>query len=147
MYCTALTVPLFRGCSSPLTETSMECTQGLLYRWTGFLGNVQSTANRKQFKIYSEKCVTFCAQFSMFAHCESEEVPWLQGEASLQTHSFRDADPQLVIPSNEKKKHGMSPMVHTSGINIGLTTTDPCLPRTAWQCSDVYHFRSSQLVD
>ena len=31
-------------------------------------------------------------------HCESGEGLWLQGEAALQTHSFRDADPEPVNP-------------------------------------------------
>ena len=29
-------------------------------------------------------------------HCEAGEGYWLQGEAALQEHSFRDADPQPV---------------------------------------------------
>ena len=36
-------------------------------------------------------------------HCEFGEGLWLQGEAALQTHSFRDADPQQVIPLKENK--------------------------------------------
>ena len=36
-------------------------------------------------------------------HCESGEGLWLQGEAAFQMHSFRDADPQPVIPQNLKK--------------------------------------------
>ena len=43
-------------------------------------------------------------------HCESREGLWLQGEAALQVHSFRDTDPQPVIPPNKKKNHGISPM-------------------------------------
>ena len=35
-------------------------------------------------------------------HYESGEGLWLQGEATLQTHSFRDADPQPVILHNSK---------------------------------------------
>ena len=35
-------------------------------------------------------------------HCESGEGLWLQGEAALQMHSFRDADPQPVFPQNSK---------------------------------------------
>ena len=62
------------------------------------------------------------------SHCESGEMPWLQGEAALQTHSFRDADPQPVIPPNEKKNHGMSPQLLTPGINISLTTSAPLTP-------------------
>ena len=34
-------------------------------------------------------------------HCEAGEGYWLQGEAALQAHSFRDADPQPVIPKKE----------------------------------------------
>ena len=36
-------------------------------------------------------------------HYESGEGLWLQGEAALQTHSLRDADPQLVIRQNKTK--------------------------------------------
>ena len=36
-----------------------------------------------------------------FRHCEAGEGNWLQGEAALQAHSFRDADPQPVIPKKE----------------------------------------------
>ena len=39
---------------------------------------------------------------SYAAHCEAGEGNWLQGEAALQTHSFRDADPRPVIPKNRK---------------------------------------------
>ena len=41
----------------------------------------------------------YCSQ-----HCEAGEGYWLQGEAALKAHSFRDADPQPVIP---KKVAGM----------------------------------------
>ena len=34
-----------------------------------------------------------CVQY----HCEAGEGYWLQGEAALQAHSFRDADPHAVI--------------------------------------------------
>ena len=34
-------------------------------------------------------------------HSEAEECHWLQGEAALQGQSFRDADPQPVIPQKE----------------------------------------------
>ena len=36
-------------------------------------------------------------------HCESREGLWLQGEAAFETHSFRDAEAQPVIPQNDKK--------------------------------------------
>ena len=65
------------------------------------------------------------------AHCESGEELWLQGEAALQVHSFRDSDPQPVIPPNEKKNHGMSVIQLRPGMNISLTASDPCLPSTA----------------
>ena len=38
-------------------------------------------------------------------HFESGEELWLQGEAALQTNSFRDADPQLVILKNKTKNN------------------------------------------
>ena len=55
MYCTALTVSLFRDCSALLTETSRECTQGLLYRWTASCAmcKVQSTENSARLTVKS----------------------------------------------------------------------------------------------
>ena len=38
---------------------------------------------------------------------EAEEGYWLQGEAALQAHSFRDADPQPVIPKKESGLNGL----------------------------------------
>ena len=35
--------------------------------------------------------------------CESKEGLWLQGEAAFETHSFRDAEPQPVIPQHDEK--------------------------------------------
>ena len=35
-------------------------------------------------------------------HCESGKDLWLKGEAALETHSFRDAEPQQMIPQKEK---------------------------------------------
>ena len=63
-------------------------------------------------------------------HCESEEVPWLQGEAALQTHSFRDADPQLAIPSNEKEFPRASPLGTPSGGGVFLTVYPSSRPNT-----------------
>ena len=41
------------------------------------------------------------------AYCESWGGFWLQGEAALQTHHFRDVNPQpvslAVIPQNKEK--------------------------------------------
>ena len=37
-------------------------------------------------------------------HCESGKGLRLQGEAVSQTHSFKDAEPQPVIPTNANKK-------------------------------------------
>ena len=47
------------------------------------------------------------------AHCESGEGLWPQGEAALQTHSFRDAEPHPVIPQIAKKAHGVSQAAQT----------------------------------
>ena len=58
---------------------------------------------------------------------------WLQGEAALQTQSFRDAEPQLVIPPKTKDNHGMPPVQLRPGRNICMTTTDPCPPIIAWK--------------
>ena len=77
---------------------------------------------------------------------ESGEVLWLKGEAASQTHSFRDAEPQPVIPPNEKKKkHGKSPKQLRSGISTSMSTTDLCLPNAAWQWSVVRYYWISQL--
>ena len=40
-------------------------------------------------------------------HCEAGEGYWLQGETALQAHSFRDADPQPVIPKKESGLNGL----------------------------------------
>ena len=64
-------------------------------------------------------------------HCESGEEVWLQREAGLQVQSFRDTDPQPVILPNEKKNHGISASQLRPGMNISLTSTEPCLPSTA----------------
>ena len=39
---------------------------------------------------------------------ESGEGLWLQEEAAFLMHSFRDAEPQQMIPPNAKKHYGMS---------------------------------------
>ena len=80
------------------------------------------------------------------SHCESGSELWLQGEAALQTQDFRDVEPQLGIRPKTKKNHGVPPVQLRSGINICLTTTDPCLPIIAWKCNDAYCSWSSQLL-
>ena len=50
------------------------------------------------------KTLTTVAQVD---HCEAGEGYWLQGEAGLQAHSFRDADPQPVIPKKESGLNGL----------------------------------------
>ena len=40
-------------------------------------------------------------------HCVAREGYWLQGEAALQALSFRDADPQPVIPKRESGWNGL----------------------------------------
>ena len=40
-------------------------------------------------------------------HCEAGEGHWLQGEAALQAQSFREADPQPVIPQKESGWNGL----------------------------------------
>ena len=40
-------------------------------------------------------------------HCDAGEGYWLQGEEALQAHSFRDADPQPVIPKKERGWNGL----------------------------------------
>ena len=39
----------------------------------------------------------------LLSHCECGEGLWLQVFAASQTRSFRDAEPQQVIPPNAKK--------------------------------------------
>ena len=48
----------------------------------------------------------------------------LQEETALQMHSFRDAEPQPVIPQDPKKNHGMPLKQLRPWIHISLTTTD-----------------------
>ena len=79
-------------------------------------------------------------------HCESGNELWLQGEPALQTQSFRDAEPQLIIPPKRNTNHGVLPVQLRPGIHISLTTTDPCVPIISWKCNDAYCFWSSQLV-
>ena len=76
-------------------------------------------------------------------HCESGEGLWLQGEAALQAYNFRYADPQPVIPLNEKKNNEIFPKQLISGIK---SADELFLPWNTWQCSDVQYFRSSQHV-
>ena len=57
--------------------------------------------------------------------CESGVQLWLQGEAVLQTHSFRDAEPQQVIPTNTKKMVSNVSRQLRLGITISLTPNDP----------------------
>ena len=57
--------------------------------------------------------------------CYSGEALWLQEEAALQMHSFRETEPQPVIPQDPKKNHGMRLKQLRPGIHISLTTTDP----------------------
>ena len=79
-------------------------------------------------------------------HCESGKELWLQREAALETQSFRDAEPQLVINPPKKKNHEIPFVQLRPGINICLTITDPFLPTIAWTCNDAYCSWSSQLV-
>ena len=57
-------------------------------------------------------------------HCESGEGLWLQEEAALHMHSFRDAEPQPEIPQDPNNNHGMSLKQPTPGLHISLTTTE-----------------------
>ena len=79
-------------------------------------------------------------------HCESGKELLLQGKAALQTQSFRDAEPKLDIPPKTKKNHEVPPVKLRPGIDICLTTTDPCLPIISWKCNEAYCSWSSQLV-
>ena len=80
-------------------------------------------------------------------HPESGEGLWLQGEAELQTHSFRNAgaEPEPVIQSNEKKIYSLSPEQVTQGKTISLTNTDPSITSVAYQGIVVCYARSSEL--
>ena len=73
-----------------------------------------------------------------WTHCEFGKELRLQGEAALQTPSFRDAEPHLVIPPKTKKNHGVPPMQIRPEKHICLTTTNPCLPIIAWKCKNSY---------
>ena len=49
----------------------------------------------------TEDCLKIQILYTCTDHCESGEGLWLQGEAALQMHIFRDTDPQPVIPQNK----------------------------------------------
>ena len=83
---------------------------------------------------------------ALSSHCESGSELWLQGEAALQTQNFRDAEPKLGIRPKTKKNHGVPPVQLRSGINICLTTSDPCLPIIVCKCNDSYCSWSIKLV-
>ena len=53
-------------------------------------------------------------------HCESGKGLWLQGKAAFQMHSFRDAEPQPVIPPNAKKRHPISLKELRPGLNVSF---------------------------
>ena len=76
-------------------------------------------------RLYTKKKIARCVPAAR--HRECGEGLWLQWKAALQTHNFRDADPQHVIPSNAKNNHGMSLKHHGPGMQIRLTTTDSCV--------------------
>ena len=60
-------------------------------------------------------------------HCEAGEGYWLQGEAALQAHSFRDADPQPVIPKKESGWNGLE-----------IATNDRnCLKKSVWTWTEM----------
>ena len=59
-----------------------------------FLLNQEGPKNHDQFYHFCHGGGTH------FLHCESGEGLWIEGEAALQTHSFRDAEPHPVIPLN-----------------------------------------------
>ena len=65
----------------------------------------------------------------------------------MQAHSFRNAgaEPEPVIPSNEKKIYSVSPKQVTPGITICLTNTDPSITSVAYQGIVVCYARSNEL--
>ena len=97
-----------------------------------FLVLVLLSAHVKRFSVS-------CMQDFCHCHCESWEGLFLQGEAALQKHSFREAEPQPVFRQNAKKNYEMTPMQLRPDTNKSLTSTDLCLPGNAWQCSDAYY--------
>ena len=66
-----------------------------------------------------------------YLHCESGEGLWLQGDVALQTNSFRDREPDQVIPPNKKKKYVIFLKQLRQGIGASLSTTYLGLPMTA----------------
>ena len=68
-----------------------------------------------------------------------------KGNLALQTHSFKDAEPQTGIPQNVEKSHGISTKQLRPGIDISLTINDPGLPSTQWQSCVVCYPKCSQL--
>jgi hypothetical protein len=76
--------------------------------------------------------LVYC-QVLFYTHCESGEEIWLQGEAASEAHSFRDAEPHPVIPAKAKNNYEIFPKKLRPCNNTNLSTTDFCLPSTAWQ--------------
>ena len=73
-------------------------------------------------------------------HCECGKEIWLQGEAASEAHSFRDSEPHPVIPTNSKNNYKIFPKKLRPSNNTKLSTTDLCLPSTAWQWSVVCYY-------
>ena len=74
-----------------------------------FLGLTVCVLERYEDLKEEDHLVNLCVnEVALCRHCESGEWLWLQGEAAFEIHSFRDAEPQPVIPLNEKKNGEMS---------------------------------------
>ena len=62
--------------------------------------NLSDTPSKGQRAVYY-LCTQFTEEYT--DHCQSGEGLWLQGDAALQRHICRDAEPQPVIPQNKEK--------------------------------------------
>ena len=60
--------------------------------------------------------------------CESEDGIWLQGEAASEAHTFRDGEPNPVIPANAKNNYEIFPKKLRLCNNTNMSATDLCLP-------------------
>ena len=79
--------------------------------------------------------------FGPLGHCESGEGIWLKGEAASEAHSLRGAEPHPVIQANSKNNYEIFPKKPRPCNNTNLSTTDFCLPSTAWQLSVFWYYR------
>ena len=93
---------------------------------------VSESLGKSNEKKWSQIWIFFVWKFSKITHCESGEGIWLQGEAALEAHGFRDAEPHPVILANAKNNYEIFSKKLRLCNFTNLSPTDLCLPSTAW---------------